>query len=188
MAPPSLKRPNSQVCRNLFGFSRLDLNAFFFTEVRRCPRSDSGRFLTWCRNHFLNAIYVKAGEEEAFFIGVRCFYWGFLLDTGGGGGFIVFFLAVFESAGVVFCWHFGLAGWFFYGLILMGAFYYFVVFFFWGWGKRKAGRLEPPRLGVSVDLGELFPWRFSFWNFVLLGLFLGFFLGFIPWFFPWGLG
>ena len=46
MAPPSLKRPNSQVCRNLFGFSRLDLNAFFFTEVRRCPRSDSGRFLT----------------------------------------------------------------------------------------------------------------------------------------------
>ena len=83
-----------------FWVGHKNLNAFFFTEVRRRPRSDSGRFLTCCRNHFLNAIYVKAGGEEAFFIGVRRFYWGSFLDTGGGVDYIVFFRRV-RIGGVV---------------------------------------------------------------------------------------
>ena len=50
------------------------------------------------------------------------------------------FAAVFGSAGICI------------GVTLEGNFFFTV---FWDWGKRKAGRLEPPRLGVSVDLGDL---------------------------------
>ena len=90
-APPSLKRPNSQVCLILFTFWGGVLLSSSFFGVRHCSCSDSDRFLTCCRNHFLNAIYVKAGGDEAFFIWVWCFYLGVPFGYGWRGGFYSLF-------------------------------------------------------------------------------------------------
>ena len=73
-----------------FCFGRGALLFAFFMGVGRWPCSDSGRFLTCCRNHFLNAIYVTAGEEEAFFNVFVCSLEGSVLDTGWRGGFVLF--------------------------------------------------------------------------------------------------
>ena len=48
------------------------LSSSFF-GVRHCSCSDSDRFLTRCRNLFLNAIYAKAAGDEVFFIWVLSF-------------------------------------------------------------------------------------------------------------------
>ena len=72
-APPSLKRPNSQVCLILFTFGGGVLLSSSFCGERRNPCSDSDRFLTRCRNLFLNAIYAKAAGDEVFFIWVLSF-------------------------------------------------------------------------------------------------------------------
>ena len=54
-------------------FGNGDFSLSFFNGVRHCPCSDSDRFLTRCRNIFLNAICVKAAGDEVFFIWVLSF-------------------------------------------------------------------------------------------------------------------
>ena len=74
-APPSLKRPNSQVCLTLFTFWGGVLLSSSFCGERRNPCSDSDLFLTRCRNLFLNAICAKAAGDEVFLIWFWRIYW-----------------------------------------------------------------------------------------------------------------